>query len=222
MTVTAIEQYTKDKYKIYLNDAFAFVLYKGDLRHYDISEGKECSEEDLAKIREEVLLKRAKMRAMHLLQSRDYTEEGMRRKLKDALYPAEIIEEAIDYVKHFHYIDDKRYALSYIESHFSTLSQKQITEKLRTKGIRPDVISASFDSYEDENGLDREEAEQKLLLQSMQKKMQSMGFFETKDPGIDTDPSALFKERQKLFSYFYRRGFSLAAIERAYSSLMGE
>ena len=67
MVVTAVEEYTKNKYKIYLNDAFAFVLYKGDLRHYDIAPGKELTEEELTEIREAVLTKRAKLRAMHLL-----------------------------------------------------------------------------------------------------------------------------------------------------------
>ena len=83
MIVTAIEPYRKDKYRIYLNDAFAFVLYKGDLRHFDIAEGKDLSEEELTSIREEVLVKRAKMRAMNLLTARDYTEDALRRKIEE-------------------------------------------------------------------------------------------------------------------------------------------
>ncbi len=204
MIVTAIENHTKNKYKIYLNDAFAFVLYKGDLRHYDISVGRELSGEELEEIREQVLAKRAKMRAMHLLQDRDYTEEGMRRKLKDGLYPDEIIEEAIAYVKQFHYIDDARYARSYIQSHALSLSARQITEKLKSKGIRSDVISAAFASCEEESGLDAQEMEMRIVKEQMLKKMRTMG--------------SLREEKQKLFAYLYRKGFSYSAIEKAYES----
>jgi len=34
MVVTAIEEYTKGKFKIYLDEEFAFVLYKGELRRF--------------------------------------------------------------------------------------------------------------------------------------------------------------------------------------------
>ena len=68
MIVTKVEPLSKTKYKIYLNHQFAFVLYKGELRSYKISDGRELSEEELDEIREKILLKRAKKRAMHLLE----------------------------------------------------------------------------------------------------------------------------------------------------------
>ena len=64
MIVTKVEPLSKTKYKIYLNHQFAFVLYKGELRSYKISDGRELSEEELDEIREKILLKRAKKRAI--------------------------------------------------------------------------------------------------------------------------------------------------------------
>ncbi len=209
MVVTAIEDYRKNKYKIYLNDAFAFVLYKGDLRHYDITVGKTLREEDIDLIREEVLVKRARMRAMHLLQSRDYTEEAMRRKLKEGLYPADICEDAISYVKHYHYVDDTRYARSYIEAHASAQPAGQIVQKLRQKGIDKETVMAAFADYEEEHGVDREERELQILKDQMVKKMRG---------GEHEDRAA----REKLFAAFYRRGFSLSMIEKAYAQIMDE
>ena len=43
MIVTKVEPLSKTKYKIYLNHQFAFVLYKGELRSYKISDGRELS-----------------------------------------------------------------------------------------------------------------------------------------------------------------------------------
>ena len=214
MTVTAIEEYRKNKYKIYLNDAFAFVLYKGDLRHFDISEGKELTDADLEQIRSEVLQKRARMRAMHLLQSRDYTEDAMRRKLKEGLYPQDIIEDAVAYVKQYHYIDDRRYAMSYLEAHAGALSAKQIREKLRLKGISTKLIEECFLTYEEESGTDREEQEMQLLMHQMKKKLNVVM--------AGSEGTLDHAAKQKLFAAFYRKGFSLPMIEKAYERLLEE
>ena len=92
MIVTKVEPLSKTKYKIYLNHQFAFVLYKGELRSYKISDGRELSEEELDEIREKILLKRAKKRAMHLLEDMDRSEAGLREKLKAGLYPEDLID----------------------------------------------------------------------------------------------------------------------------------
>ena len=73
MKVTEIEAVSKSRAKVYIDDKFAFVLYKGELRSFQIREGEEVSEEDYRNILEEVLPKRAKRRAMNLLKSREYT-----------------------------------------------------------------------------------------------------------------------------------------------------
>lgn len=220
MVVTAVEEYTKNKYKIYLNDAFAFVLYKGDLRNYDIVPGRELTEEELTEIYEEVLVKRAKLRAMHLLQSRDYTEETMRRKLKDGLYPQEVIDAAVSYVEQYHYIDDKRYTMSFIEAHAQSLTNRQISEKLRQKGVSAELITACLAEYEAEfasgsdpdAGSDAQSREAALLYKQMSARLKRI-----------EDPATLdYAARQKLFASFYRKGFSLSLIERVYEELLAQ
>ena len=65
MTVTKLEPVTKMKYKVFLDEEFAFVLYKGELSRYGIREGVQVEEELHRKIMDEIILKRAKLRAMH-------------------------------------------------------------------------------------------------------------------------------------------------------------
>ena len=45
MVVTKVEMLTKIKYKVYLDEEFAFVLYKGELSHYRIVEGNLLEED---------------------------------------------------------------------------------------------------------------------------------------------------------------------------------
>lgn len=201
MTVTGIIEYSKNKYKVFLNDAFAFVLYKGDLRHYGIEIGQELNDEDIDKIYSEVLLKRAKLRAMHLLEKRDYTVKSMKDKLKENLYPASVIDEAVDYVVGYHYIDDERYARAYINSHISSMSRRQIIDKLRLKGVSEDIIENCIDDYLEENGDVFDEQLNRLM---------------TKCLG-DANPSELgYNDRQKLFAKLFRKGYSVEKIEKAF------
>ena len=68
MTVTRIEELSRSRCKIYLEDSFAFVLYKGELRLFGVREQEELSEESYREIMQEVLPKRATLRCMNLLQ----------------------------------------------------------------------------------------------------------------------------------------------------------
>lgn len=47
---------------------------------------------------------------MHLLEDMDRSEAGLREKLKAGLYPEDLIEAAVTYVKSFGYLNDVRYA----------------------------------------------------------------------------------------------------------------
>ena len=65
MIVTRVEALTRAKFKVELDGQFAFVLYEKELSRFGISEDEEISEEVYARIRKDIILKRAKLRAMH-------------------------------------------------------------------------------------------------------------------------------------------------------------
>ena len=135
MIVTEIEPYTRTKFKVYLDGKFAFVLYKGELSRYGIRKEEEISAGIVEKIEAEVVLKRAKLRAMHLLADMDRTEAALREKLKQGCYTQEMIDRAVDYVKSFGYLDDARYAENVVRSRQGTKSRKQIRAALMQKGV---------------------------------------------------------------------------------------
>ena len=47
MLVTQVTEVTKSRSKVYIDQEFAFVLYKGELRLYEIEEGKELKENNI-------------------------------------------------------------------------------------------------------------------------------------------------------------------------------
>ena len=203
MTVTDIKEYKNGKYEIYLNDEFAFVLYKSEIRKLNIEKGKEISDEGRSDILNGILSKRAIKRAMNLLIKTDRTEADLRRKLRENRYPETVIDTAVEYVKGFHYIDDERYAKAYISAKAGSCSLRSIRQKLVEKGIDKDIIDNELEDY---YSLEGAALESELIRVSMLK--------------ICPNPASLdHNERQKLFAKLYRRGFSISDIEKVYSSL---
>ena len=144
----------------------------------------------------QVLKKRAKLRCMNLLKSRDYTVHQLKSKLRDNGYPDEIIDCAIEYVASYGYVDDARYAHAYIESASRTKSRRQIENDLVRKGLDKQIILSAFAQIMQEQD---EDAEEELIRRYLVKKHYDRS-------------SASYEERRKMIAFLYRKGFLLDKI----------
>lgn len=194
MVVTEIKPVNSKKSRIYIDEEFAFVLYKGEIRRYHLAEGEKISEEDYREIMQEVLLKRGKARAMHLLQSMDRTEGQIRRKLREGGYPEEVTAQILEYVKGYHYVDDSRYVSTYLRTKGSSKSIRQMRAELQNKGVSSEVIQ---DVLEQENSVDEASA----LRRWMEKK------------NIDIE-NANQEQLRKFYQFLQRKGFRYDDIQR--------
>lgn len=199
MKVTQIVELSKSRSKVYIEQEFAFVLYKGELRLYKIREGEEIDEKDYQMIMKEVLPKRAKLRAMNLLKSREYTTASLRTKLKQGLYPDEIIEEALAYVASYHYTDDVRYAVGYMNCHEQDKSRKRIEQDLLKKGIDKKTLEEAWNQWEEQGG---EMDESGMITKLMEKKHYDAN-------------TASMQEQQRMYGFLMRKGFSHEQIRKA-------
>lgn len=199
MLVTQISEVSKSRYRVYLDGQSAFVLYKGELRRFQIKENQELSEEIYQQIMTQLLPKRAKLRSMNLLQSRDYTRRQLENKLKQGDYPQACIEEAVAYVESYGYIDDERYARDFIEYNLASKSRSRIETDLMRKGIDREVIRRAFGELA---GLGVEQDELAMACDLLRKKK----YF------ADT---ATVQEQQRMYGFLYRRGFRPDIISRA-------
>ena len=95
MIVTEIKPVTRQKFQIELDGQPAFVLYKGELSRYHIQKDEELPEEIYEELVGQVLTKRAKLRAMHLLEKMDRTRAELKKKLEQSGYPTKAVEEAL-------------------------------------------------------------------------------------------------------------------------------
>ena len=135
MYVTKIEPVTKTKYKVFIDGQFAFVLYKGELSRYHIAQDTEVDERLVSQILSEIVLKRAKLRAMHLLTDMDRTESQLRTKLKQGLYPDDIIEQAMALCKILWICGRRNMTRRFVLSRQNSKSKKEIYASLCQKGV---------------------------------------------------------------------------------------
>ena len=82
MIVKAVVPVDKRKCKVFLEGDFAFVLYKSEAARFHIEEGNDLPAKTYEMIEEEILLKRARDRALYLLQSQGRTQAEMIKKIK--------------------------------------------------------------------------------------------------------------------------------------------
>lgn len=193
--VKEIEAAGKGRYRVKFDTGVTCLLYRKEMSSFSIEKGKEITAQQYQELLEEVVGKRAKKRALHLLEQMDRTEKQLRDKLLANEYPQSCIDGAIAYVKGFHYLDDSRYASNYVRFSQEKMSRVQMKQKLMQKGIASSVIA---DAIEEEYVAD--ETEQIMALLRKRK------FVPEK---------ADEKEFQRTYQYVMRRGFKSSDILKA-------
>lgn len=201
MIVTRIEELSRSRSRIYVDDSFAFVLYKGELHLYGIREGEELSRETFRKITEEVLGQRATRRCMELLKSRPYTEKQLREKLIQGEYPASCIEKALAYVKSYGYVDDARYVQAYIISAQEKKSRRAMEADLLRRGVDAELIREAFLRQEEQGELEDEEELARRWLKKRRFDVQN------------ADRATI----QKTAAFLYRKGIGAETIRKVLS-----
>ncbi|MBR1866324.1 MAG: regulatory protein RecX [Lachnospiraceae bacterium] len=194
MYITKVEPGRRKRYRVFTEDTFLFALYDGELKQYHIAEHTELADEMIQWIRSEVVYKRAKERALYLLESRPYTVVMMRRKLQDSEYPSDVIDDVILFLEQYHYLDDVEYIRMYVETYAKRKSRKQLNYDLVAKGVARDSIQDYFASteYSEEESLQRQ--------------------FQRYTRGRDMENPQV---RRKVFCYLYSKGYSASLIEDA-------
>lgn len=192
MTVDKIESLDQRRSKVSIDGDFAFVLYKGELRRYKIEEGKELKYEFYSEIMNELLPKRARERVLNLLKMGDKTVWEARRKLQEGLYPAPVIEDTLDILQEYTYLDDEAYVRNYIDVKQNRKSLAEIKQNLMAKGISQDIIKKVLSDTETDST------------------PAIMKFLSKKHYSEDMPP----EDKQKVWAYLMRRGFKMSDIRK--------
>ncbi|MDD7770713.1 regulatory protein RecX, partial [Suipraeoptans intestinalis] len=195
MQITKIRPVNEKKVFIETDEKEGFCLYLGEVKKLGILCGMELSAEDYRHIREEILVKRAKKRALYLLNFGRKTEDQLKRKLIQDRYPKDVAREAVEYAKSFGYLDDAAFARDYIELNKDRKSKREMALALFQKGLSKEEIRQAMEEVYDQE--DHVNAIRRILHQK--------GY----DPREKDE-----KKRQKIIGYLARKGFSWREVQR--------
>ena len=115
----------------------------------------------------------------------------LREKLRQNEYPKEAVEQAIAYVKSYHYIDDLRYACSYVRYQKEKKSNRRLQQDLQKKGVAKEFIEQAL---LEEGNEDETDAIQRLL--------EKKGY----------TPEMPREQANKIYQFLLRRGYKSSDI----------
>lgn len=135
---------------------------------------------------------RARKKALSLLTDMDRTERMLTEKLEKAGFSPAVVEDAVEYVRGYGYIDDRKYAAHYIEVMRGKRSLLRIRDDLRRKGIQKEILDEAMERSADWD-------ERPLIRSYILKKAKKLDL---------SDP----RSRQKVIASAARQGFRISDI----------
>ena len=183
------------KYRVCFDDDTLLCMYRSEIRQFHLKEGTEVGEEEYRQLIQDILIPRAKKRALHLLERQDRTKKNLLEKLLDGGYPVEAAEAAVSHAEQYHYIDDERYARQYVVYHKSGKSHRRLRMDLLHRGIDRNLADRILEEAYD--------TDETALIRSLMEKRR-----------FDRHTSDR-KERAKMFRYLAYRGFDSRVIGEA-------
>lgn len=127
---------------VFINSSVAYDL--------GIKAGKIMSDGDISEALSKNDFRRARERALYLLDERDYGYAEMFKKLESS-YPEDICYSVVNNLSELGLIDDRRYAEKCAEYYLVTKmrGKYRAREEMRKRGIPRELIDEALDEYED-------------------------------------------------------------------------
>lgn len=160
-TITNITlQKNKSRANIFLNGEFVCGLNNITIVKNGLKIGTVIQKENLLKIYNESEMEGAYEKALSLLSRQKYTKKAIVDKLKAKGYDAEIIENVINKLAEYGYINDEDFVKSFVNCN-TTKSKRAIEANLMQKGIKREVIKEVL-----EDSTTKESEREKCVLAS--------------------------------------------------------
>lgn len=133
--------------------------------------------------------------AIYLLEKRDYSENELYKKICTK-YEEKESAEAVAKVSELGYVNDEKYAFRLAEKYLSAYGKKRVSDEMYKRGLDRDLIKMTLEETSDP------EKETEKIIKAINAK--TKGHFPCDR-----------KERDKLFAFLCRKGFSPDEIGRA-------
>lgn len=205
MIVTDIKEQLKDEARanIFIDGKYVFAISKTDVVFYNLKVGEELSKDKYDEILENVVLAKAKMVALKFLSYKDRTKREVIRKLKEKEFNKEVTKKTMIFLMNYGYINDKEFSRKFVKNKIVSKGYGKfvVVSELRKKGVSEEIINDVMQGTA--------ELEYETALRFANKKARRLDLTE-------------YKDKQKLYAYLQRRGFSYDIIKNVLVEIQSE
>ncbi|MFN3301815.1 MAG: RecX family transcriptional regulator [Patescibacteria group bacterium] len=192
--ITAIKQQKRSsRVNVFIDEKFAFGLSKKTLVDFDLYKGKVLTKKEIDEILEKDQSTKALEKSFRWLGIRPRSKKELENKLKEKGFAPKIIKNTIKRLKELGYLDDKKFAQSWLEARKLSEKGKYIVQhELKQKGISHQIIKKTLEKYSKKDEIE-------IARQLVEKKIKTL----KKDISF---------KKQKLARFLVSRGFSWEVI----------
>ena len=146
MSVLTMRPGRENKVHLLLDGAYAMTVDSDFVAFTGLYENMELDDEALTSLQREVNARRAFNKAGDLLSRRDHSEKELREKLRQKGF-SEGADEAIEKLRGYGYVDDRRFAARYAAElqRVKQFGKKRIEQELFRKGVDRGVIAETLE-----------------------------------------------------------------------------
>ena len=203
MQITEIKKIGRgNRYSIFIDGVFDGTLEAEILVKHKLKTGDEIDEEQWRQIKLENGKLSAFSRAVGYIEKSLKTQKQLQTYLKEKGFLQESIDDAVQKLKEYGYIDDKVYAENYIKTYKDKKGKIKLKFDLLSKGVAADVIEEALQEFVDED--EQYAACEKLLKKYVKNKSQDI------------------KLKSKAYAHLFSKGFSGDIISRAIGKVFSE
>ncbi len=140
ITALEVQKRNKDRVNVYLDGEFAFGLPMSEALHLHL--GQELSEEEIERLKALDAYSRARDIALRYLGTRPRSVAEVQRHLRRKGFEEETIQQVINRLKEWGYLDDEAFARFWVENRerFRPRGLMALRQELRQKGIAREII----------------------------------------------------------------------------------
>lgn len=154
MKIEKIEKYKGKTYGVYFEGAEPIFINSEIVSEYHLKAGTEIPESALAEVVRANDLRRARERALYLLDSREYSYIELFKKL-EVNYDEDICYEVLNRLCELGLVDDRRYAERLAEYYTMTkgFGTYRASQEMYRKGISKELSDEVLEQYEDDTAV---------------------------------------------------------------------
>lgn len=154
MKIEKIEKYKGKTYGVYFEDAEPIFINSEIVSEFHLRAGTEIPEGAVSEVVRANDLRRARERALYLLDAREYSYIGLFKKL-EANYDEDICYEVVDRLCELGLVNDRRYAERLGEYYIITkgFGRYRASQEMYRKGISRELTDEILEQYEEDSAV---------------------------------------------------------------------